>query len=178
MIKFELQGSLLVAPKLARYCGGSFFSYVLEWELQFDSTYHVVGSYVSPLYKGILFKLGKKENYVKSAKKRTVEYGEGLVGTVGRTRKHCMVEMISEELTKINHDDMIQGATKDQIQTVLYFASEDGRRVIEVGGCNRYQLLEGVSLSKIEMILIGKGSLKNLRKCLHKVAIINNSSDI
>jgi len=47
-IKFEIQGSLLVEPTLSRYCVGDFFAYVLEWELQFDSTYHVVGSYLSP----------------------------------------------------------------------------------------------------------------------------------
>jgi len=168
-IKFELHGSLLVKPILSRYCAGDFFSYVLEWELQFDSTYHVVGSYISPLYQGILFNESKRENYVNAAKKRNIGYGEGIVGGVGRTRKHCIVEMISEEAKNIKHIDMIEGVSKDHVQTVLYFASQNGRRVIEVGGCNRYQLVEGESLNTIEKILAGNGSTKKLKRCLRKV---------
>jgi len=168
-IRFELQGSLLEKPTLSRYCGGDFFAYVLEWEIQFDSTYHVVGSYLSPSYQGILFKQGKKESYVQAAKKLNVRYGKGLVGGVGQTREHCLVEMISKEVTNIGHSDMIEGVTKDRIQTVLYFASKDGRRVIEVGGCNRYQLVKGESLNTIETILAKNGSKKNLKRCLRKL---------
>jgi len=79
--------------------------------------------------------------------------------------------MISKEAMDIKHSDMIEGISKDRIQTVLYFSSQDGRRVIEVGGCNRYQLVKGESLSTIETILAGKGSTKNLKRCLRKVSI-------
>lgn len=67
-INFELHGSLLVKPKLACYCDGGFFAYALEWELAFDSRYHVISTYLSPKYKGTLFKQGRKESYVKAAK--------------------------------------------------------------------------------------------------------------
>jgi len=167
-IRFELQGSLLFKPRLHKYCAGGFFAYVLEWELQFDSRYHVIGSFLSPSYKGILFKLGKKESYVKAAKKRNVVYGEGLVGVVGENRKHCMVEMISEHL---NHN-MVREAIQDQIKTVLFFSSQDGRSVIEVGGCKRYQLVEGVPLTIIEKILSGNGNFKKLKSCLRKVTAL------
>jgi len=72
---------------------------------------------------------------------------------------------------KIKHSDMIEGVTKDHIQTVLYFASQDGRRVIEVGGCNRYRLVKGESLNTVEKILTGRGGTKKLKRCLLKVNI-------
>jgi len=72
-INFELHGSLLVKPKLACYCDGGFFAYALEWELWLDSRYRVISTYLSPKYKGMLFKQGKKETYVKAAKVSTVE---------------------------------------------------------------------------------------------------------
>merc|ERR1719427_1671921 len=91
-IKFDLQGSLLFKPRLARYCVDDLFSYVLEWELQFDSTYHVVGSYLSPVYLTTLLEERKEESYVKAAWNISFEYGEGLVGSVGETRRSCIVE--------------------------------------------------------------------------------------
>jgi len=160
-----------VKPKLACYCAGSFFAYALEWELFFDSRYHVISTYLSPRYKGMLFKQGKKESYVKVAKEWTVEYGEGLVGEVGSRIKHCFVEMISEEFTKINDNVVIHALTEDQIQTVLYFSSHDGRKVIEVGGYNRYHLVEGVTLDRLKKILAGESRVKNLKRCLTKVPL-------
>lgn len=94
------------------------------------------------------------------------------MGRVGQTRKHRIVEMLSEEVMNMKYYDMIEEVTQDHIQTVLYLASQDGRRVIEVGGCNRYQLIGGESLNTIETIFAGKGSTKNVKRCLRKVNIV------
>jgi len=79
--------------------------------------------------------------------------------------------MISQEFTKIDDSVIINALTEDQIQTVLYFSSHDGRNVIEVGGYNRYQLVEGVTLERLEKVLSGESKVKNLKSCLTKVPL-------
>jgi len=86
--------------------------------------------------------------------------------------------MISQEFTKIDDKVIIHALTEDQIQTVLYFSSHNGRKVIEVGGHNRYQLVEGVTLERLEEILSGESKARNLKSCLTKVplSIITNNN--
>jgi len=162
---FDLQGSLLFKPLLSKYCKEGMFTYVLEWELQFDSTYRVIGSYISPKYKKILFKKGKQDTYVNAAKQSSVEYGEGLLGGIGESRISCIVHKISDMLV----GEAQLGACMDEIKTVLFFPSADGKRVIEVGGATRYELVDGVSVRDIESILSGKGNGKDLKSGLREV---------
>jgi len=166
-ISFDLQGSLLFRPKLAKYCNESMFTYVLEWELQFDSTYHVIGSYISPTYLRVLSKMGKEEQYVKAAKLVSVEYGEGLLGGIGETRRSCIVHYISNNLA----GDTKRGANADELKTVLFFPSTDGKKVIEIGGSTVYELAEGVTLGEIESIITGKCKTKDLKACLREVIV-------
>lgn len=79
--------------------------------------------------------------------------------------------MISQEFTKIDDNVIIHALTEDRIQSVLYFSSHDGRKVIEVGGCKRYHLVEGVTLERLEKILSGESKVKNLKSCLTKVPL-------
>jgi len=170
-IIFDLQGSLLLQPKLARYCVDDLFSYVLEWELQFDSTYHVVGSYLSPVYLTTLLEERKEESYVKAAWNISFEYGEGLVGSVGETRRSCIVEIISDLMATAPHGNTFYNynAAQDQIRTALFFPSGDGKRVIEVGGLAQYELVDGATLTKIETVLTAKGRGKDIKSCIRKV---------
>jgi len=167
LISFELQGSLLHRPKLAKYCDESLFTYVLEWELEFDSTYRVIGSYISPTYLRLLSKKGKEEQYVKAAKQSSVQYGEGLLGGIGETRRSCVVHYISNNLA----GDAKRGAVADEIKTGLFFPSSNGKKVIEIGGSKAYELAEGVTLVEIESIITGKCNTKDLKACLREVIV-------
>jgi len=162
LISFELQGSLFFKPTLANWCHENIFTYVLQWELQFDSTYRVIGTYISPKY---LLSDGVQEHYVETRKQLGVEYGEGLVGAIGECRRNCMVPQISDVLA----GEARSGAIKDSIHTVLFFPTANGKRVIEVGGPTKYALAEGGSLRQIELILTGKDETKDLRACLRVV---------
>jgi len=79
--------------------------------------------------------------------------------------------MISEEFTKIDDHVVIHALKEDHIQTVLYFPSHDGRKIIEVGGYNRCHLVEGVTLDRVEKILSGESKVTNLESCLTKVPL-------
>jgi len=175
-ISFENQGSLLFKPTLARYCRENVFSYVLEWELQYDSTYRVIGSYLSPVYLRKLYIKNKEEHYVKAAKKVNIEYGKGLVGRIGETRRACMVQRFAEELCRRVNKDVIREVSEDEIKSVLFFPSVDGKRVIEVGGCNQYELIKGVSLAEIELILTSNSD-KNLKDCFNESNIFSSSKN-
>jgi len=170
LISFDLQGSLLFRPKLAKYCDESMFTYVLEWELQFDSTYRVIGSYISQTYLRMLSKKGKQEQYVKAAKLQSVQYGEGLLGGIGETRSSSVVHYISKNLT----GNAKRGADADEIKTSLFFPSSNGKKVIEIGGSKVYELVEGVTLREIESILTGKSKTKDLKACLREVVTAVN----
>jgi len=165
LISFELQGSLFSKPSLANYCHENIFTYVLQWELQFDSSYRVIGTYVSPNY---LLTDDNQEHYVGTRKQLGVEYGEGVVGAIGECRRSCMVPQISDVLA----GESQVGATKDSINTVLFFPTANGKRVIEVGGSTTYELAEGGSLRQIELILTGKDETKDLRACLREVGTL------
>jgi len=167
VLSFDLQGSLLFRPKLAKYCDESMFTYVLEWGLQFDSTYRVIGSYISQKYLRILSKKGKQEQYVKAAKLLSVQYGEGLLGGIGKKRTSCVVHYISNNLA----GNAKRGADADEIKTVLFFPSSNGKRVIEIGGSTAYELVEGVTLGEIESVLTGKCNKKDLKACLREVIV-------
>jgi len=95
-----------------------------------------------------------------------VEYGEGLLGGIGETRKSCIVHKISDMLV----DEAHLCSYADEIKTALFFPNKDGKRVIEVGGTKRYDLLEGVSVRDIESILCGKSHGKDLKSCLREVS--------
>jgi len=165
LISFDIQGSLLFKPLLSRYCKENIFTYVLQWELQFDSKYRVIGSYVSPRYLKLLSKKGKQEHYVNAMKLLSVQYGDGLLGAIGETRISCIVHKISDKLV----GKARLGADADEIKTVLFFPSADGKRVIEVGGATQYELVDGVSLSDLQLILSAKDNGKDLEVCLREV---------
>jgi len=173
---FDNNGSLLFKPTLARYCRENVFSYVLEWELQSDLTYRVNGSYLSPAYLRKLYLKNKEEQYVKAAKKVYVEYGEGLIGRIGETRRACMVQRLDEELVGLDNKIVERVISEDEIKSVLFFPSFDGKKVIEVGGCNQYELSEGVSLAEIELILTCDSD-NNFKDCLNRYGIFSSSKN-